>query len=82
MTDGAPESLTSDQNGSAPFGPANGWAAALLAKLDEELLEVEAAQDQARDAGRWRQYDTLCGQKIGLIQAKRWLKETQPNNRI
>ena len=56
---------------------ARGCFETFLARLDEEILEVEASQEQARVGGRWRQYDVLDGQKTGLMQVKRWLKETQ-----
>lgn len=59
--------------------PSNSWAASLLAKLDAEILEVEAATISARENDEWPRYHRLCGQRVGLVQAKHWLKETQPN---
>ena len=55
------------------------WAASFLAKLDAELLKVVKAQERFKYAERWTEYHRLTGERLGLIQAKRWLKETQPN---
>jgi hypothetical protein len=40
MTDGAPETLTSDQNGSAPFGPSNGSAAPIASEASPAMPKI------------------------------------------
>jgi len=70
------------QTTSPALAPVSGWAAPFLAKLDEELAEVEAAMIHAREDGQWMRHATLSGQRIGLCQAKHFLSETQPNEKL
>ncbi len=51
MTDGAPETLQPDQNGSAPFGPANGSAAVACDK--PESRSVEYHLEWSKNSGTW-----------------------------
>ena len=75
-----PENSTANQEAQPGSLQPDCWAASFLAKLDEELLEVEGAMISARDNAEWTRFHTLAGQRIGLCQAKRFLKETQPND--
>jgi hypothetical protein len=63
------------------FAEARGWAA-WFDKMNSELADTRQAKCTAYDKGEWSRCNRLCGYEAGLLAAKRFARQMQPNDKV